>query len=136
MPRKPRTVAAVMLGALLVGCSVIPMAHAEVPAEVGMVFDSTGRPYMAWSRNEDGKGRAYFAFLLSARWMEPIAVSDFTVVSFPDPAAPVVVHGIPGGAATKDISPVPTKETINEDINPFENVVVGEPEGSDPSVEP
>ena len=39
-------------------------------------FDVTGRPYVAWWRDEEGVGTVYVSFFLVTRWSAPIQVSD------------------------------------------------------------
>jgi hypothetical protein len=132
MHKKHEFVAAVVLGTLLIGCSLIPRTHAETSAEISTVSDSEGRPCIAswWDR---AAGVRVLALFLPTRWMDPIPGS--LVVNLPDSATRVVFGNPTPGPTTKDVPPGPTKDTINEDINPFDNVAVGDPEDSDPSVE-
>jgi len=101
--------------------------------EPSIILDPTGRPYMAWWRNEGGRGRIYFTVFLSTRWMDAIAVSNSAV----DSRSPVisfqgstvrVSYRTPQGPGYTDIVITP-QETINDDITPFESLVVGDPEG-------
>jgi hypothetical protein len=89
---------------------------------------------MAWWRNEGGRGRIYFSVFLSSRWMEAIAVSDpavdsrTPVVSFQGSTIRVYYRTSNGPAFTDVVFLLP--DTINDDINPFENVIVGDPGGA------
>jgi hypothetical protein len=98
-----------------------------------VVLDPTGRPYLAWWRNEGGHGQVYFTVFLSSRWMDPVTVSDPLV----DSRSPVIgfegsairiEYRTPQGPVSRDIV-FAAPETINDDINPFENVVVGDTGG-------
>ncbi len=41
-----------------------------------VVFDSTGRPFMVWWRDEEAGGRVYLTLFLETRWMTAWPVSD------------------------------------------------------------
>ena len=41
-----------------------------------LTLDLSGRPYVAWWRDEQGIGRVYLSLFLDTRWMDPLAVSD------------------------------------------------------------
>jgi hypothetical protein len=51
-----------------------------------LTFDSTGRPFLSWWRDEDGVGQVYLSLFLQTRWMEPFRVSDVTI----DSVAPTI----------------------------------------------
>ena len=101
--------------------------------EPSITLDPVGRPYMAWWRNEGGHGRIYFSVFLSTRWMDPIPVSDSAVdsrspaISFQGSAIRVAYRTPNGPRYTDIVFAMP--DTINDDITPFGNMVVGEPEG-------
>lgn len=135
MHKNPKFVAAVVLGTLLIGCSLIPRTHAQASAEIGTVLDAQGRPGVATWRDESA-GTRVLVFFLPIRWMDPVSIPASLVVTLRESATRVAFGEPPPGASTRDVPPDPTKDTINEDINPFENVVVGDPEDSDPSVDP
>ena len=46
-----------------------------------VTFDATGRPYVAWWRDENGIGKVYVSFFLATRWSDPILISDLGVDS-------------------------------------------------------
>jgi hypothetical protein len=131
MHNKPKLVAAMVLGTLLIGCSLIPRTHAETSAEVGT---AEGRPGIAFWQDESARLRV-LTFFLPTRWMDPISIPGL-IFTLRDSSTRVVLAAPPPGATTRDRAPDPTKDTINDDINPFDNVVVGDPEDSDPSVDP
>jgi hypothetical protein len=51
-----------------------------------VAFDSTGRPFLAWWRDEAGVGQVYLSLFLQSRWMAPFRVSDVAV----DSVAPTI----------------------------------------------
>jgi hypothetical protein len=130
MPAKPRFVPAALLGALLVCLSVIPPALADVSTTTRTVDAPQGAPLFSWWRAET---HAVFGLFLSTGWLEPLPLID-PIVTVEHPAS-AVFRPNPGAYSTKDVGPTPTQDTINEDINPFDHRVVGDPEDSDPRVE-
>lgn len=62
--------------------SWLPIAWVETALTPGddldpsVAFDSTGRPFLAWWRDEAGVGQVYLSLFLQSRWMAPFRVSD------------------------------------------------------------
>jgi len=72
-------------------------------------FDHSGRPYVAWWRNEGGSGRIYISVFLGSRWMTSLAIST---------------EGVPEGMVEQTVY-FDLPETITDDINPLDFVYTG-----------
>ena len=91
-----------------------------------LALDATGRPFLAWWRNEQGVGRVYLSTFLSSRWSEPQAVSDSGVDSrYPelnvDGSLIVVSYVTASGPEERFTVLEPGPDSINDDLNPFES---------------
>ena len=91
-----------------------------------VVFDDTGRPYVAWWTNRDGSGQIFFSMFLETRWMTPLRISDGSVDAR-HPMLSITPTEITIGYRTPDGSEVfelgfarPT--TITDDIDPLDYV--------------
>lgn len=92
-----------------------------------LVFDSIGRPYVAWWRLDHGVGRIYLSTYLSGTWMEAFPVSAsglnsrYPTVEVLEGGTLVVRYHTPDGPVEQNVVfdlPV----TITEDINPLDFV--------------
>jgi hypothetical protein len=88
-------------------------------------LDASGRPFLAWWRNEQGVGRVYVSVFLSSRWSDPRAVSDAGVDSrYPklsvDGSLIAVSYTTASGAEERFTVFAPGPDSINDDLNPFE----------------
>jgi hypothetical protein len=89
-----------------------------------IAFDSTGRPFMVWERNQDGVGEIYVTVFLASVWMQPFLVSD-PLVNSRNPIVTrqtdetfVVDFDTPDGRMSRMVTfdlPV----SINDDITPM-----------------
>ncbi|HEX6852553.1 MAG TPA: hypothetical protein VF139_14245 [Candidatus Polarisedimenticolaceae bacterium] len=72
--------------------SWLPLGWVESEATAGddldpaIDFDSTGRPFLVWWRDEAGVGQVYLSLFLQTRWMAPFRVSDAGI----DSVAPTI----------------------------------------------
>jgi hypothetical protein len=89
-----------------------------------LTLDPSGRPYVAWWRDEQGVGRVYLSLFLDTRWMDPLVVSEVGVDSrYPSVAVQgeliVVRYETPGGTVQQVLA-LSNRDSINDDITPFE----------------
>jgi hypothetical protein len=90
-------------------------------------FNETGRPFVAWWRDEDGTGRVFLSVFLSTTWMKPFAVSAPDVDGrFPSlevlaPQEVVVRYDTPQGLVEQTVV-LELPDTITDDINPLDFV--------------
>jgi hypothetical protein len=98
-------------------------------------FDSDGRPYMAWWRNEGGRGRVYLSVFLVSRWMLAYPVSDEGIdsvhpqVTVRADGKIVVSYDTPAGKVTRVVV-FSRPSTITDDVTPFGRMTVTEDSGS------
>lgn len=92
-------------------------------------FDTTGRPYVSWWRDQNGVGTIYVSFLLVTRWAPPIQISDTNTDSRTPRLTPLpgsrmrVEYRTPTGFEARIIAwNGPT--TITDDVNPVGQVSV------------
>lgn len=97
-----------------------------------LVFDPTGRPFLAWWRDENGTGSVYLSFFLATRWMPPVRVSDASVDSrsprlgFHADGSVRVEFQTASGLETRSVYfPEPT--TITDDLDPCAQLVIKGP---------
>ena len=88
-------------------------------------FDRTGRPIVAWWRDEGGQGRVYFSVFLASRWLEPMPITT-PGVDAREPTIEVVGGTIirvsfdtPSGRIRHTIRFQPPV-TITDDLNPLD----------------
>jgi len=92
-------------------------------------YDNTGRPYVAWWRDEDGAGSVYVSFFLVSRWSAPIRVSEAGIDSrtprvFRDAGSAMRVEfRTPTGFESRIVA-LTGPLTITDDLNPIGNVSV------------
>jgi hypothetical protein len=93
-------------------------------------FDRTGRPYVAWWRNQGGTGRVFLSLFLDTAWMKPFAVSDSGVDSrhpsleVRDSSALTVRYDTRDGVVEQVIM-MDLPVTITDDINPLNHIQKG-----------
>jgi len=107
----------------------------EFEARVGddldpdMAFDGNGRPFLVWSREEDGVSTVQFSAFLLTTWMPAFEVSDPGV----DSRYPVIVERYHDGIKVEFDTPDGKVSkwvmfwrpgTITDDINPLNSVYV------------
>lgn len=112
-----------------------PTRLVELEAETGndldpdMAFDGQGRPFLVWSREEDGVSTIQFSAFLLTTWMPAFVVSDPGV----DSRYPVIVERYPDGIKVEFDTPEGKVRkwvmfwrpvTITDDINPLNYVYV------------
>lgn len=91
--------------------------------DASLVFDSHGRPYLVWWRDEPEGGRIYASALMVSRWTTPFLISDPALdsrypsleVNASDQLA--VTYETKEGTVFKTIS-FAFPDTITDDINP------------------
>ncbi len=93
------------------------------------IYDSSGRPHVAWWRDEGGTGRVYLSLYLLTRWSTPFAVSDAGVdsraptVSFLPDGRIQVEFSTPAGPDVRVVE-FHRPSTILDDLDPFNHFVV------------
>ena len=108
----------------------IPISWVESAGTFGddldpaVAFDSTGRPFVAWWRDEAGVGQIYLSLFLQSRWLVPFRVSDAGA----DSVAPTITmlsdtrvridYTTPEGTVTRTIE-FHRPLTITDDATPF-----------------
>ncbi len=97
-----------------------------------VVFDGTGRPYLAWWREEGGTGRVYLSFFLVTHWLPPVAVSDAGVDSrnprlgIQSDGSVRVEYQTASGIDVRVVT-LNEPETITDDLNPVSPVRIVPP---------
>lgn len=95
--------------------------------DADLSFDDSGRPYVAWWRDEGGTGRIYFSLFLKSNWMQSMAVSvEGTDSRYPTIEAVgsdrmVVRYETDTGTVEQTVYFIPPV-TITDDINPLDFV--------------
>ena len=104
--------------------------HAGDDLDADLGFDSTGRPYLTWWREENGQGRVYLSLFLLTQWMAPYAVSEpdvdgrFPVIAVRPDGEILVTFETAEGMVEQTIffdEPV----TITDDIDPLDYISDG-----------
>ncbi len=92
-------------------------------------FDSKGRPYVAWWRNENGRGIVYISCYLKTQWMRAFPISEEGIDSWkPEIRFNIlgqieVTYSTSSGQENK-IVVIHLPDTITDDIDPFGTGVV------------
>jgi hypothetical protein len=94
-------------------------------------FDVSGRPYVAWWRNEGGTGRVYISVFLAYFWMPAYAVSDAGQDSrWPtlevDSQTSIKVRYKTDEGTVEQMVYFDFPVTITDDINPLDFIYMGQ----------
>ncbi len=120
------------------GWSPTDWVEAPEPAAAGddldsnATFDSQGRAYLVWWRNESGIGRVYLSLFLVTRWMPAFAVSEAGVdsrlptVTMLDDSQVRVEYDTPEGSVVRIVA-FNRPTTITDDIDPFGRLDISPP---------
>ena len=105
--------------------SLLPPDDGAPDLDPVIAFDESGRPYVVWWRNQQGRGQVYLSVFLATRWMGALPVSD----TDEDARTPTLVtlaggqlqisYVTPAGKVTKVVVPK-FGDTITDDVNPFD----------------
>lgn len=88
-----------------------------------VVFDTAGRPYVAWWTDDNGHGTVYVSIFLGSRWMPPLRVSEEKVdASYPrlriEPDGLSIVYRTPTGRVEHKMQ-LNHPASITDDIDPL-----------------
>ena len=96
--------------------------------DVDMAFDSSGRPYVVWWRNEEGVGRVYVSVFLETRWLHPFQVSPggvdsrYPTIEVLDQNHMAVWFETSDDGVVEQIVKFSSTVAITDDINPLDFV--------------
>lgn len=102
-----------------------------------LAFDTTGRPYAAWWRDDGGTGTVYLSMFLVTRWMTPFAISEaevdsrYPAVAFLPDGSLQVRYQTATGPEVRIIG-LTFPDTITDDFTPFGTVTRISPQTGDP----
>jgi hypothetical protein len=94
-----------------------------------LVFDTSGRAYLVWWRDQAGGAVVYYSMYLVTQWMTPLAVSDPLIDSrHPEfvevgDGHVVVSYDTPTGMVTQAIE-LTSSTGITDDIDPLSGVTI------------
>jgi len=100
----------------------------DLDADLG--FNTAGRPYVVWWRDDGGSGRVFLSAYLNPSWMAPFAVTEPGVdgrhprIRITGADTLIVSFDTPEGVVEQTVF-FELPETITDDINPLDYVFTG-----------